>query len=150
MFYNFTMELFLNTIPGIIITIGGILAVAIVGVMYIVGMWSGKKDNADDRLINILKNTVDELEKTVEKQTIDIEKLTLKVNDLDRENKTLIEVLQGRDKNTLEFQKQMLEAVRIGMETNGLAKETSRKIGDLVDIMGKHLKAVEGSQKEEK
>jgi antitoxin component HigA of HigAB toxin-antitoxin module len=149
----FYMEQFFTTVPGIIISIGGILAVVIVGVMYTLGLWSGKKDNADDRLIGILKETVDALQvqvdnqkkehdETVEALTKKIDTLTLKVDDLERENGTLIEVLQGRDKNTLEFQKQMLEAMKIGMETNGLAKQTSERLTELVTIMGDHLKAV--------
>jgi hypothetical protein len=137
---------FFETTIGIIVGVGGVLSVASIGVLYVLGLVKGKKDNADDRLINILKETVDELERKVNKQTVDIENLTKKVDELERENSTLIEVLQGRDKNTLEFQKQMLDAVRIGMETNGLAKETSKKLGELIDIMGDHLKAVEHNQ----
>lgn len=104
--------------------------------------YNKNKDGADDRLINILKETVDALEEKVNKQSTDIAALTKKVDELEKENETLIEVLQGRDKNTLEFQKQMLEAVRIGMETNGLAKETAHKLGELIDTMKEHLDAV--------
>ncbi len=136
------MEQFFTTIPGIIVTIGGVIAVAVVGIGYIVGVWKGKKDNADDRLITILKETVDALEVKVNKQSEDIEALTRKVDELEKENGTLIEVLQGRDKNTLEFQKQMLDTVRISMETNNISKDINSKVAELVDKMDKHLQAV--------
>jgi len=152
------MEQFFTTFPGIIVTIGGILAVASVGGLYVAGLIKGKKDEADDRLINILQETVNALEEKVNKQKEDhdtevgklnekIDKLTTKVSELEKENETLIEVLQGRDKSTLEFQKQMLDAMRVGMETNGLAKDTATKLQHLIDLMGQHIVAVEANQK---
>jgi len=147
----------LTTIPGIIITVGGILTVAVVGGLYVVGLWKQKKDGADDRLINLLKETVGELEKKVDNQKREhddevvklnkkIDDLTSKVGELEKENQTLVEVLQGRDKSTLDFQRQMLEAMRVGMETNGLAKDTANKLQSLIDLMATHIKAVEALQ----
>ncbi len=112
-------------------------------------VYTKQRDGVDDRLITLLKETVDALDEKVNKQSKDIEELTTKVNDLEKENGTLIEILQGRDKNTLEFQKQMLETMRVVMETNCLAKHTSEKIGVLVDLMERHLNAVEMNQKRE-
>jgi len=120
----------------------GLMIAALAGGFTAYMFYNKNKDGADDRLINILKETVDALEEKVNKQSTDIAALTKKVDELEKENETLIEVLQGRDKNTLEFQKQMLEAVRIGMETNGLAKETAHKLGELIDTMKEHLDAV--------
>jgi len=140
------MEAFFTTIPGVIIAIAGSIAIIATAVFYGVGVFKGKSDNADDRLINILKETVDQLEIKVNQQSKDIESLTKKVDELEKENGTLIEVLQGRDKNTLDFQRQMLEAMKIGMETNGLAKHTAEKLTELMDMMGDHLKAVEALQ----
>lgn len=154
------MEHFFTTIPGIIIAVAGSVTILATAYFYGVGIVKGKKDNADDRLIHILKETVEELEKKVDNQkkeydetvgtlTKKIDDLTEKVDELEKENSTLIEVLQGRDKNTLDFQKQMLEAMKIGMETNGLAKHTSEKLTELMGMMGDHLKAVEAIQNKE-
>jgi outer membrane murein-binding lipoprotein Lpp len=140
------MEALFTTIPGIIITVGGMLTVVVIGALYVMGLFKGKKDDADDRLIKILKETVDALEIKVNKQSTDIEALTKKVDELEKENGTLIEVLQGRDKNTLEFQRQMLETVRIGMETNSLSKDINTKVADLVRKMDEHLEAVKKAQ----
>jgi len=109
-------------------------------------IYNRNKDGSDDRLIGILQKTVDELEKKVNKQSDDIESLTKKVDELERENETLIEVLQGRDKSTLEFQRQMLEAMRIGMETNGLAKETASSLNRLTDLISAHIVAIESQE----
>lgn len=141
---------FISQLPNSPIGWIGLILAAIAGGFSAYLIYNRQKDGADDRLITILKETVDELEKKVNKQSTDIESLTKKVDELEKENQTLIEVLQGRDKNTLEFQRQMLEAVRIGMETNGLAKETATKLGSLIDIMEKHILAVEQSQKDGK
>lgn len=138
---------FLSQLPNSPIGWIGLTIAAIAGGFGAYMVYNRQKDGSDDRLINILKETVDALEAKVNKQSDDIEALTKKVDDLEKENGTLIEVLQGRDKNTLDFQKQMLEAMKIGMETNGLAKETATKLGELMTIMGSHLKAVEKLQK---
>lgn len=101
--------------------------------------YNSNKDGADDRLINILKGTVDELDKKVNKQTTDIETLTKKVGELEKENETLVKVLQGRDEATILFQRQMLEMVRVAIETNGLAKQTHDSLQNLMDVIREHL-----------
>lgn len=140
------MQQFLSSVLGIIISAGVILTGVVLGILYIAGIWKKGKDGEDDRLINILKETVDALEIKVNKQTDDIEQLTKKVDELEKENTTLIRVLQGRDDATLTFQQQMLDTIKISMETNGLAKETSTKLSQLIDVMSEHLKAVESRQ----
>lgn len=71
-----------------------------------------KLDASDDRLITILQTTVTELEKKVNKQTTDIEGLSKKIVALERENETLIKVLQGRDAQTQKFYEQGFESMK--------------------------------------
>ncbi len=71
-----------------------------------------KLDASDDRLIGLLQTTVSELEKKVNKQTDDIESLTKKVTALERENETLVKVLQGRDAQTQKFYEQGFQSMR--------------------------------------
>lgn len=155
------MEAFITALPNNAIGWAGLVIAMIASGFAAYLFYSRQKDGADDRLINILKETVDALEKKVDDQkkeydntvgslTKKIDDLTEKVDELEKENATLIEVLQGRDKATLEFQKQMLEAVKIGMETNGLAKETAHKLGELIDTMKEHLSAVQSAQEKGK
>lgn len=134
---------FLSQLPNSPIGWIGLTIAAIVGGFTAYMFYNKNKDGADDRLINILKETVDQLEEKVNKQSEDIKTLTIKLDELERENETLVEVLQGRDKSTLEFQRQMLEAMRIGMETNGLAKETSMSLNRLTDLISAHIVAIE-------
>lgn len=134
---------FLSQLPNSPIGWIGLTIAAIVGGFTAYMFYNKNKDGADDRLINILKETVDQLEEKVNKQSEDIKTLTIKLDELERENETLVEVLQGRDKSTLEFQRQMLEAMRIGMETNGLAKETASSLNRLTDLISAHIVAIE-------
>ena len=123
------MQNFLSTTLGILLSIGGVFALVVVGGLYILGIFKGKKDNEDDRLINILQGTVNALEKKVNDQkkegdevvrtlSIKIDALTKKVDTLEKENETLVKVLQGRDEQTQEFYKRGFEAMDIIKSTH--------------------------------
>lgn len=142
---------FLTTIPGIIITIGAILAVVIVGGLYVVGLWKGKKDNEDDRLIGILQDTVTALEQKVDNQkkehdeiltklTKEIKDLTDKVADLENENETLVKVLQGRDEQTQVFYKKAFEAIEVGAKTHAVVEQMAKQQTELMKVLIEHLK----------
>lgn len=137
------MEHFLTTAPGIIISVGSILAVVAVGVLYFLGLLKGKKDNADDRLIDILKTTVEELEKKVDKQRTDIDELTTEVEELRRDNKRYIEILQGRDEATKEFYKQALESMQVSKATHEIVISLAESMKSMAETLAKHTTAVE-------
>lgn len=127
---------FFSTLPGIIVTISGVIAGSVMGLFYFINILKGKKDESASKLIGILQNTVNELERKVnqqnidiEKQTIDIASLSKKIETLQKENKFLIAVLQGKDKSTQEFQKNMLE-------TKEIVNDTNEKIGKLLETIG--------------
>ena len=107
------MMAFFTTVPGIITAVGGIIVVIVTGIFYGLGLWKGKKDNADDRLINILQKTVDEMEKKVNKQTTDIETLTKEVHELKRDNEKYIDIFKGRDERTDRFYSEGFETMKI-------------------------------------
>lgn len=153
------MEHFFTTVPGIIIAIGGIIAVAIIGAMYVVGLWKGKKDDADDRLIKILKETVDtqtknieDLDKKVTKLQEREKALTEEVHELRKDNKKYIDILQGRDQQTQEFYKQAFEAMKVSKETytlvaamaTGMA-DTNKNIEKMIDLISKHADVIDHS-----
>ncbi len=111
------METLLDKVPysGVIVAIV-VVVMGIAASLYMLDGYRDRKkknqDATDDRVISLLQLNVKELEKTVSKQTVDIEGLSKKVTALERENETLIKVLQGRDAQTQEFYKQGFEAMK--------------------------------------
>jgi predicted RNase H-like nuclease (RuvC/YqgF family) len=145
------MQNFLSTIPGLIVTIGGVIAVAVVGGLYIVGLVRGKKDSSDDRLIKILEGTVNALETKVDNQKKEhdeiltglskqISDLTSKVDELERENETLTKVLQGRDEQTQVFYKKAFEAMEVSNKTFALVETMNKNHTELMKMLVEHLK----------
>lgn len=130
-----------------------ITTLLVAGGVAVYGLWDKKStdrrklvDNEEDRLITILTTTVQELEKKVDKQGQKIGVLSKKVDDLEKENETLIEVLQGRDEATKKFYSQVLAATETAKETNEYVKTiheenkaTNENIKELIHIMGKHV-----------
>lgn len=142
---------FFNTTFGLIVLVGGVLAVAVVGLLYVIGLFKKGKDGEDDRLIKILQETVETLEKKVDKQKVEhdetvggltkkIDSLTEKVDQLERENKTLTEVLQGRDKKTQEFYEKAFKSIEIGEKTYNLVKTMNTNHESLMKLLIEHLK----------
>jgi len=145
------MSDFFATTLGIVLSVGGVFAVVVVGGLYLLGIWKGKKDNEDDRLIDILKETVDALERkvdgqkkehdeTVEVLTKKIDNLTKKVEELENENETLVKVLQGRDEQTQVFYKKAFEAIETGQKTFALVEQMNKNHTELMKMLVEHLK----------
>lgn len=123
-----------------------ILAVGAVGLFYFLGMFKKNKDGEDDRLINILKTTVDELEKKVNQQAVDIKELTNKVGHLGSINKTLTDILQGRDDKTTDFYDKILNAIEIGKQTNESVIQMGKTHADLMKLLIQHMDNVEANR----
>ena len=143
------IEHFFATIPGIIVGVGAVLSVASIGFLYVIGVIRGKKDNADDRLINILKTTVDELESKVNKQTTDISELTKEVHALKRDNEMLTKLLQGRDDQTQDFYKKGFAAMDTITQSHDILttmaesiKNTNVAMVKLIELLGKSVDVV--------
>lgn len=145
------MQAFFTSAIGIILTSAGVLVTAVVGLLYIIGLWKKGKDGDDDRLIKILQSTVIELEKKVDNQkkdhdetlknlTTKINTLTTKVDELEKENRTLTSVLQGRDEQTQLFYKKAFEAIEVGNKTFALVENMNKNHTDLMKMLVEHLK----------
>lgn len=98
------------------------------------------ENDAEDRLIGLLKETTEEFEKKIKAQTTKIETLETKVTKLETENKTLLDILQGRDKRTVEFYDKSFESMQVTAKTHQIVEalatnvtETNKKIQDLVE-----------------
>lgn len=145
------MSNFLSTAVGIILSIGSVFAVAVIGGLYVVGLLKGKKDDEDDRLINILDKTVKALQGEVKKQKEDgdttikslnkkIDDLTVKVNELEKENLTLIKVLQGRDEQTAKFYSEAFKSMETAKATHKLVEDMNKNQTVLMTTLIDHLK----------
>lgn len=110
-----------------------------IGIFYVIGKFKKTKDDEDDRLIKILKDTVDTLETKVETQknnyennvkelNMKIDKLTKKVDTLDKENNRLVSILQGRDEQTKKFYEQSFESMKLIQQDHNLMVELANDI----------------------
>lgn len=144
----------IQKIVGIIIVIGSVASVAIVGGFYVVGLFRKGKVDEEDRLIVILQKTVTELEGKVDRQKKDydaevhelnqkLDQFTKDLIALKKENETLINVLQGRDNQTVEFQKAVLAAVGTANQTHEYCKSTNESVARLCVLIEQHLKNIE-------
>lgn len=127
-----------------------VVPLSVIGVFAVVGIFDKQKrerkkeqDDADDRLIKLLQQTVTELETKVNKYDADIQNLTKAVTELKTKNQTLLDILQGRDENTQDFYKNANEAIGVAKETNGIVKKTNENIEQLIGLMDRHLRVIE-------
>lgn len=88
-----------------------------------------QSDAADDRLIDLLQKTVDKLTGDVGEYKKEVHDLREEVDAVKKENAGLREILQGRDKDTVQFQADM----RVGMGS------INKNIENLVATLDKHL-----------
>lgn len=130
----FTKLPYAGVIIGFVVVVLGVSA----GLYMLDGFRDKKKktsDATDDRLITLLQTTVTELEKKVNKQSTDIESLTKKVTALERENETLVKVLQGRDAQTQKFYEQGFDSMAKTTEIHDSMKtliESVKSLGESI------------------
>lgn len=138
-------------------TIIAIVTLIVAGAFAVYGLWDKnarerrrESDTSEDRLIDLLKKTVDELEKKVNKQTTDIETLTKQMKHLEKENETLVKVLQGRDDQTQQFYKQMLDSIKVAQSTHDTVTTLAKSVQDtvinmtkLIELLSQHLQVLD-------
>ena len=148
------MEHFFTTTLGIVTSLGAILIVAVTGFLYIVGIYSKQKgerkreeDAGDDRLIKLLQTTVTELEKKVTKQDADLQLLSAEVGKLRSENETLIQILQGRDKQTQLFYEKGFESMKVLTEIAPIIKTIDTTLKDKNESINKLIETISSNAK---
>lgn len=129
-----TLSLFPTDIVGWISFIGFI----IFGFIALYGVFDKRKkereaeaNQVDDRVIFLLKEQVSALEKKVEVQAHLLEETARKLDALMTENKTLKDILQGRDKAALDYQALGREAMKRGEEIYKLVHEIKQTVDRL-------------------
>jgi len=85
------------------------MIVVIIGIVYIgwdkvINQKRNLGDQYDEKLITRLKQLVTEYEKQIPELTKQVKELSGRVGHLESENARLVEIFQGRDKRTQEFQ----------------------------------------------
>ena len=120
------MELDLKLILDILTLTG----LGIAGVFVLLGRFDKERkaneevvDRTEEKVIKLLKEQVEALERKVGEQASALETMNVRLNDLVRENKTMRDLLQGRDKSTLDYQAQGRAAMVRGDEIYDMVKE---------------------------
>jgi len=111
-----------------------------------------EEKNAEDRLITLLKTTVTEFENKFSAQDKKIAELTKKVDDLEKENGTLIEILQGKDEQSKKFYEQAFKSMEVSQETHKIVlklaesmSQTNETVARLFDLLSKHTEIIDHS-----
>lgn len=127
------MESLLSNIPNIATLLGGAAA----GVLTFVGLFDVKmrgrsksiqreEDNIEDRVRTLYREASSIQEKKIGELSQKVDGLEREVARLTVENKTLRDILQGRDQDSIENQRKGIEAARIATETRDLVLEQQK------------------------
>lgn len=134
--------------PTELLQYGGWGTTAIVAALYVMTLIDKRRkrikqeENAsEDRLIDLLQKEVLELTKKVNKQDVDIKSLTIKVDELQKENRTLIDILQGRDGQTQQMYKDAYGAIEVIRTIAKSSDENNKSLVKLTSLLEGYTKA---------
>lgn len=106
-----------------------------------------EEDRVDDRVIILLKEQVNALEKKLKAQEEGLKVTASRLDELVKENEILKKTLQGRDEATLEFQKQGFQTMKIIPQLFEMTRDTHSNINKLIGLMEHHLQIISQSIK---
>ena len=120
------------------------------GILVIIGLFDKIKkqrkkevDKTDDRLITLLKDQVNALERKVENQSVKIKKTEKQIKALQVENEILRNVLQGRDEAALEAIAKVNQVLDITRQNGINVIKVNKSIEKLYSAIERHLKKME-------
>ncbi len=124
---------------GIYITAPGMV---ILGVLAIYGLFDRKKralrkeeEQTGDRVMVLMRAEVTELTKKVNTQQKDIVDLNEKVDRLVTENKTLKDVLQGRDDQSKKFYQDAYAAMEVIKHNDKVSEENAKILSKIATLL---------------
>lgn len=98
-----------------------------------------EENEADERLVSILQTTVSELEKKVVAQGEEIKVLSEKVGQLEHDNGLLVEILQGKDRDSQDM-------IALTKSTHELVQSMAKSMNVLIVTLEKHDRILDGKQ----
>lgn len=126
-----------------------VLSIAVFGIFAVAAIFGkgfrqvkDESDRADDRLINLLRSTVDTLDRKVKVLEEEQSKTRLELTRLRTENETMSKILQGRDTSTVEYQKASYESMKLLAETYKVSQETNANVEKLYRLLDEHFKSI--------
>jgi hypothetical protein len=139
------METFLG-IPAILLSLGALIGGAITGLLYLVGVFGKSRgqsareaNDASDYVIKSFREKIEVLEQKVAEQAEELRQMSTRLEILISENKTLREVLQGRDQETKELQTGGLKAIQQTGQILQVTMENNQQIKNLYELLAKHF-----------
>lgn len=124
--------------------------IIIMGGFAIFGIWDREKqkkdkanDDADDRLIELLKGTVDSLERQVQQLQNQVKELENSVYRLSSENKILRGLLDGKDDNTQKLRAEAVVAMEKVSQIFEMSVVSSQNTEKLYKLLEEHLQKIE-------
>lgn len=106
-----------------------------------------EEDEADDRLIKLLQETIKELDQKVKSLEAWKQEREKEMAALRAENQTLIRVLQGRDRDSEDFRRMAAESFKLTAEIHAFTRQTSEGITKLSGILERLYLGPEGPGK---
>lgn len=140
----------LESFPGTVAGWAGLLTIILVGVFALIGIFDKVRkqreedaNKVDDRLIKLLKDQIEALERRVTALDKELLETKTSLQTMQIENKTLRDVLQGRDGALQDYMKTGLSAMAEIHEVLKLTRENGKNIERLYKAIEKHLGKLE-------
>lgn len=104
-------------------------------------------DNVETRLVNALKEEVAVLTRKADKQDAKLAEMEKKMIEIAAENKTLREILSGRDADSVKYREQGLAAMDLIKEMAKVLPSMQNDIKELYKAINHHMQNVEDIEK---